>query len=393
MVQRDTRVIRRPQHRYRLRPRRFAFRFIDGKLHETHTGLIAYTANYSTIIGRPAPPDTERPRDYLYLTTAGEPADPLTEFMLRQCMSDYVSFLHCRVCPDPHARATTDDEATIEIASEPAPADYEALLAEAGMPPVLPPLTDGGYGMSDIEELDAEVYGSTHHQRSRVAVVTPTPRRRRPLQALSPAQWKRALQKRLGLFFVLPPSEPRIMLLAEYLGRTTNWAAWRFDPDLASLTAQVVADERLRRWMHMIHGFCSWRAGIAHGRQVVREPLRLDLENRRGRFVFCFPSEVGRQEEPVARQQAIRSVLWMAVPYLIRGPEYDDRWLAAAVWIGRAYIEQPRSLASRPLTQAQVAKRFRVSRDQLAYAVRRLRDPKFAEPFWRRLEARRARPH
>ena len=54
--------------------------------------------------------------------------------------------------------------------------------------------------------------------------------------------------------------------------------------------------------------------------------------------------------------------------------------LAAVVYLGRDYLERPKTLASRNLTQEVVARHFGLTRRQLTHAIDRVSQPKFARP-------------
>ena len=70
------------------------------------------------------------------------------------------------------------------------------------------------------------------------------------------------------------------------------------------------------------------------------------------------------------------------INHLRRQKKPTNRWLAAAVWIGREYLTEPKSLAGRPLAQNELADRFRLTRRQLTYALKKVRDPQFTDQVW-----------
>ena len=331
--------------RYRLRPQAFQFRFIDGQLTETTTGLGVFHTATQEFVGNPAPPAPDRPPRTLYLNSNGSPADATSGWLLRRDMTNYLCVLLCRLCPEPQRDDDTVDR-TLLVDTE----DWERMLEAAGLGEGLPPL----------------FFKPTRSQRQR------------KFTEFAPAEWQRAIARRLGLFFGRGQQERIILRMAGYFTQVTRWNRWKRDPELQVLVQQWARDERLQRLISIVEAFTYQRARVAAGKTTSRQPCRLVIVNPTGKYVFIFPALEHRRGETARRQQEIHRVLWRASPVLITGRRFDARWIAAAVWIGREFLERPKKLASLRLTQDNVAVRFGLTRRQVRYAAEELRQADFS---------------
>ena len=354
-------AVARPSRRYRLKTRQFEFRRVDGKLMEMNTGLLAVHSARSVIFGRRPEAVPNRPPHTIYLTDDGSPADPLSAFVLRQGMNDYLSFLACRLAPD---IAPDDDQSDA--------ARWERILETEGLPSDLPLLSPGGLGASPLERLDASRFESLRHRRSREGPPGRSPRVR-PLQSIAPSEWRRAVVKRLALFFGRIARDPLIQRMAGYFCQTRNWNRWKYDPELEPLVHRWNTDDRLQRLLSIMERYTYWRAGIAAGQVTRRKPFRYSLIHPLGTFVFAFPSTDGRRDNRTKRAQWVRRIIVRTTPRLVDGPDFWKAWLAAAAYLGREYLEKPQSLAGAKITQDQVARRFGLTRRQLTHALHRMK--------------------
>ena len=379
------RITGRPERilpaRYRLRPRRFKFRLLDGKLVEVHTGLPAHSTARSWTFGRQPPPPSERPSDHLYLNNDGSPADEWSEFLLRRDMMNDLCVLLCRLTPEPVFGDGSGNECSISESQR-----FENLLRQEGMPANLPPVGVTIGTSAELEKLHAKRYSDLRNQRTEV-VPARSVRRRRSFAGLSRAEWHRAVVKRISLFFGRPSSDPLIQRLADYFRNAQLCNQWTSDPRLEPLREYHAQDQQLQRLMLLIEAYAEWREDVAARNTVPREFTRLDLGPSSRTFTFAFPLTNGRRRGLTERQRHIRACLFDLALYVGSPRWYHDRWLAASVWLGREFLESPKHLARRRLTQHEVAHLFRITRQQLVYAVKRAQEPDFAQPFWDHLRA------
>lgn len=355
--------------RYRLAPRHFEFKLIEKKLVETTTGLRLYHRANSKVFGRVRPND-DLSEHRLYFLRDGTPSDPLTEYLCRRDMTDFLSVWLCRLAPDVTREAKSKDDLDW----------WERELRRHGMPADLPALSGGGYSSDDTARLDDWLSGV--RKRS-----LPPPKQSRPRRSfveIAPAEWRRAVVRRLALIFSLPKRDPSIVRLAGYFaGSSSLIHRWPDDPDLQTLHTRYQTEERLRRLMGVLATFSVRRTRVAYGKEVRRKPLRLTCKNPCGRFVFCFP--VRRRGTQVHdEQQRVRKLLWSFAPLTVRGPWFEKRWIAAAVYLGREFLEFPKSLAKKTLTQDVVSRHFGLTRRQLTHAIQRVQAPHFMDAFWDR---------
>ena len=363
--------------RYRLAPRRFEFKLVEGKLIELRTGLPAYTTARGRIFGQTPPPPEDQPDDTIYLTADGQPADAKAKRILQRDMNDFLCVWTCRLAPEPTLQDVDPDDI----------GRWETELRRHGLPADLPLLSGGGYSSTDLEDLHGFLAsrGKLADSWLRASIER---RQRRQLVALAPAEWRRAILRRLSLIFRRPQSDPLLQRMTGYFALAERWGLWHRDPELAPLVEQWKGDKPLQRLLSVLATFRGRRSAVERGKQIQKEPFGLVLKTPSGKFLFLYPVRRPGTKRDVSRQK-IQKLLWSIAPCLIPGAWFEKRWLAAAVYLGRDYLTKPKKLASRRRTQQAVADHFGLTRRQLTHAIKRVTAPDFMKSFWEDYESRR----
>jgi hypothetical protein len=342
--------------RYRLRPRNFEFRLIDGKLIELNTGLLSVLTRGGLAIGQQPPTTSPETRERIYVNGDGTPADDRSQFLLERGMTNYLCVLLCRMRPEP-------------VFGAPPLADrqwWETQLIRFGMPSELRPGSRSG-------SRDPQATASWDHRK---------------FTTYSPAQWRRAVIRRLSLIFRLPPSDPRLKRMADYFCLARGLGRWRYDPELEQLMLVYHRDETVQRRINILRLFANARSSPALRRAFDSKPFRWHFPSGLGRVVICLPATKHRRGHEAARIRSISDQIRGLWPVLYQRPSSDQRWVAAIVYIGRRYLERPKRLARLALTQDRVACEFGLTRRQLTHVLKQSKDPVFLQRSLDRLERR-----
>lgn len=356
-----------PEGRLRRRPNvrlpGMTFRFSNDQLIECESGIAAYsTANHFVMNADLQSPD-ERLPTRMYFNSDGTPADARTEYYLRYDMANLLTFLHGRIYRKPFLPETasfdwSDEAAAIARFNEMEPVYH-------GSP------NERSFSQSDEDRRDSAA------SWNRFIALGRKPRARRPIMELPQSAWRVLVRRRLALIFEISASDPLLHEMAGYFSRDEGWLDWESDPRFASLLQRT--NEPL------IAGVLNVVFDSAIRRAADRERDRV-FGGRREETLKCARSEY-RFDFPPGNRKGTRALLATELLLVVARVELHQRaagrdlpkHCAAAVYEARHYLVAPRSLASRPMTQEIVARRFKVSRRQLQHARAEILRPDYGD--------------